>query len=135
MLNLCITWKFSFFLFQKTLQFLFHVTEKTCQPWLYVLVTILLILYQLIANNFFYKFSYIRVIRRIGSLLSRQAQLMASAEASMRQAKSASETAEKLMKEQTVRWKLFCMYQTFNIILSLSCITNFSKFLFMFRIL
>lgn len=43
------------------------------------------------------------MIRRIGSLLSRQAQLMASAEASMRQAKSASETAEKLMKEQTVR--------------------------------
>ena len=40
------------------------------------------------------------VIRRIGSLLSRQAQLMASADASMRQAKSASEAAEKLMKEK-----------------------------------
>jgi len=41
------------------------------------------------------------VIRRIGTLLSRQAQLMASCEASMKQAKSASEAAEKLMKESS----------------------------------
>lgn len=40
------------------------------------------------------------VIRRIGSLLSQKAQLMASVEASMKQAKSASETAEKLMKDR-----------------------------------
>lgn len=40
------------------------------------------------------------VIRRIGSLLSKQAQLAASAEASIKQAQSASETAEKLMREK-----------------------------------
>lgn len=40
------------------------------------------------------------VIRRIGSLLSQKAQLMASVEASMKQAKSASEAAEKLMKDR-----------------------------------
>jgi B-cell receptor-associated protein 31 len=40
------------------------------------------------------------VIRRIGSLLSKQAELQAGVEASMRQAVSASETAERLMKER-----------------------------------
>ncbi|XP_035228012.1 B-cell receptor-associated protein 31-like isoform X2 [Stegodyphus dumicola] len=40
------------------------------------------------------------VIRRIASLLSRQAELIASAEASLKQAKSATEAAENLMKER-----------------------------------